>query len=93
MVYPSSSMSRKYIVSLTQSISREYVLSDLDLSLKLLPMSTNQPTPTGFQNLDRVVDHKPQTAADLEHAKILDELRRKLSASPPLPQKSKWRFW
>jgi hypothetical protein len=61
---------------------------------------TNQPTPlTDFKDLDRMIEevHNPQTAADLDFAeanvKLLEELRRKLSAPRPLPQKSKWRFW
>jgi len=51
---------------------------------------TNQPTPlTGFK------DDNPQTDAASSHEEesALDELRRKLCAPPPVPQRSKWRFW
>jgi hypothetical protein len=53
---------------------------------------TNQPTPiTGFK------DDNSQTDAALndsdESLTELEELRRKLCAPPPMPQKSKWRFW
>jgi hypothetical protein len=60
---------------------------------------SNQPIPlTGFQDLDPVEQvHNPQTAKALDDTKAkimsLDELRRKLCDRPPIPQKSKWRFW
>jgi hypothetical protein len=60
---------------------------------------TNQPTPTGFEDLDRVMEEVPnpeksKTLADAEASLTgLDDLRRKLCQRPPAPQKSKWRFW
>jgi hypothetical protein len=61
---------------------------------------TNQPTPlTGFKGLDAVIEevHDPETANALPEAEVsitaLDDLRKKLCDRPPLPQKSKWRFW
>jgi hypothetical protein len=63
-------------------------------------MSTNQPTPpVGFHGIDRVIEqvNNPRTAAASNDAEAnvlaLDELRRKLCQPPPVPQKSKWRFW
>jgi hypothetical protein len=61
---------------------------------------SNQPLPlTCFQHLDCVSEevHSPQTAKALDDAEsttmALDELRKKLCAAPPLPQKPKWHFW
>jgi hypothetical protein len=57
---------------------------------------TNQPTPTGFKELDRVIEevHNPETAlADADGVTALEELRRKLCDRSTVPQKSKWWFW
>jgi len=61
---------------------------------------SDQPFPlTGFQDLACVIEqvYNPQTANALDETKAsimsLDELRTKLCDRPPVPQKSKWRFW
>jgi hypothetical protein len=56
----------------------------------------NQPTPTGFKELDRVIEevHNPESAlADADSVTALEELRRKLCERPTVPRKSKWRLW
>ena len=58
---------------------------------------TNQPTLTGFTELDRVIEEvqNPETALADADASVtaLDGLRRKLCERPTVQQKSKWRFW
>jgi hypothetical protein len=56
-------------------------------------MSTNQPTPTGVQERDpNIQEVSRESVVTLEDAKVLDELRGKLSQAQPVERK-RWRFW